>query len=59
MNITDSEFKGNTAGYGGNNIYNSDKVTCNDGTNTFEFPSGGVTSKNDFQGNFPADVCAS
>jgi hypothetical protein len=59
--ITGSEFERNTGGYddgkkgGGNNIYVMNRsVTCNDG-NTFESSGGG--SKNDSDGNYPADVC--
>jgi hypothetical protein len=44
---------------GGNNIYNENggDISCNDVTNTFEFPPGGVNSDNDFQGNYPVLLC--
>eukprot|EP00979_Chaetoceros_neogracilis_P003242 scaffold573_cov309-Chaetoceros_neogracile.AAC.1 len=61
MEITGSEFEGNTAStmIGGNNIYNENggDISCNDVTNTFEFPPGGITSDNDFQGNYPVLLC--
>jgi hypothetical protein len=60
MEITVSEFEGNTASSHGNNIYSSLSldISCKDVTNTFELvPPDGVTSSNDFQGNFPADIC--
>jgi hypothetical protein len=50
VDVSASEFIGNTAKYIGNNIYNYNNygdITCNDGTNTFENPGG----------NYPADHC--
>jgi lipoate-protein ligase A len=53
--ITGSEFVGNTASDGGNNIYEfAGDVTCDDG-NTFESSGGG--SNNNLDGNFPKKLC--
>jgi hypothetical protein len=63
MVITGSEFEGNTATDGTNNIYSDDEsdadITCDDGTNKFESPAGGVTESTDSEGNYPAGTCAS
>ena len=54
--ITDSNFKDNTASFGGNNIKEaSGDVTCNDG-NTFE-SSGGAGNDSGRKGNSPAGLC--
>jgi hypothetical protein len=56
--ITGSKFEGNTATIGGNNIFGFfGEVTCDDDTNTFESPAGGVTQDNDSEGNYPANLC--
>jgi|AntRauTorckE5430_2_1112549.scaffolds.fasta_scaffold33284_1 hypothetical protein len=61
VEIKGSDFEGNTAYSGGSNIFfdpfSGGYVTCNDVTNTFEFPPGGITSNNDFQGNYPVLLC--
>jgi hypothetical protein len=56
MTIKGSEFKGNTASDGGNNIYEFEgEVTCNDDGNTFESSGGGQF--NDPKGNYPTGLC--
>jgi hypothetical protein len=55
--ITGSKFEGNVANIGNNSYEFAGDVTCDDGTNTFENPVGGVTEYNDSQGNHPAGLC--